>query len=390
VWYGGFTLYAGAVALFTGHEDRLWALWAVGAYAVTTLLLWLGRSWVLPLVVAIAGALAAPLAWLATHAPATAEVQVIGRSANLLLHHGTPYLPASQLSDWTSYNPYLPMMEIFGLPRSAGLHGLAGDPRVWLSIATIGLLWMAFAVAAPHRVIGCRPCQGEVLRATALAVASPVVAFPLALGITDPPVIALLCLALACARRGWLLRAGLALGAACAMKSTAWLAIPVLAAMIWVQYAPRLAGRFAAMAIGVTGVLAVAAAPTAMASPEAMLQNTVAFPLGLTKHKTPAASPLPGHLLASVGSVGHWTAVTLMVLFALGYVVWLVLRPPQDVRAVTWRLAIGYAVMFALAPATRWGYFAYPVGLLGWLYLTSEKRLIPEKPADPERAVAAV
>jgi hypothetical protein len=27
-------------------------------------------------------------------------------------------------------------------------------------------------------------------------------------------------------------------------------------------------------------------------------------------------------------------------------------------------------VMFTLAPATRWGYFVYPVGLVGWMVLT--------------------
>jgi hypothetical protein len=26
--------------------------------------------------------------------------------------------------------------------------------------------------------------------------------------------------------------------------------------------------------------------------------------------------------------------------------------------------------MFALAPATRWGYFVYPIGLVGWMVLT--------------------
>jgi hypothetical protein len=26
--------------------------------------------------------------------------------------------------------------------------------------------------------------------------------------------------------------------------------------------------------------------------------------------------------------------------------------------------------MFTLAPATRWGYFVYPIGLVGWLLLT--------------------
>ena len=29
--------------------------------------------------------------------------------------------------------------------------------------------------------------------------------------------------------------------------------------------------------------------------------------------------------------------------------------------------------MFTLAPATRWGYFVYPLGLLGWLALTQRQ-----------------
>ena len=26
--------------------------------------------------------------------------------------------------------------------------------------------------------------------------------------------------------------------------------------------------------------------------------------------------------------------------------------------------------MFTLAPATRWGYFVYPIGLVGWMFLS--------------------
>jgi hypothetical protein len=100
------------------------------------------------------------------------------------------------------------------------------------------------------------------------------------------------------------------------------------------------------------------------------MQNTVLFPLGLSKYKTPAASPLPGHLLASTGMAGHWAAVALLVTAGLGFAVSLVVRPPDSARAAAWRLAVGLAVMFTLAPATRWGYFVYPIGLAGWLLLT--------------------
>ena len=48
----------------------------------------------------------------------------------------------------------------------------------------------------------------------------------------------------------------------------------------------------------------------------------------------------------------------------------LIVRPPADGRAAAWRLALGLAVMFTLAPATRWGYFVYPIGLVGWMVLT--------------------
>jgi hypothetical protein len=381
--FGGFTIYAWAVAIFTGHADRAWAVWAFGAYALTALLLWFGRGWLLPLTVALSGALAAPTLWLVTRAPATAEVQVIGRSALHLLKYGTPYLPASQLSDWTSYNPYLPVMELFGLPRSAGLKGLLGDPRIWLALVTIALLAAAFTVMSPHRLRDCKDCRARVATLTAIAVASPVIAFPLALGITDPPVIALLCLTLAWAYRGKLVRVGLVLAAACAMKATAWPAIPVIAIMAWARYTPRAAARFGATTIGATGLLALLAAPAAMAQPDAVVQNTVEFPLGLTRHKTPAASPLPGHILAVLGPAGHWAAVALMAAAAVAFVAWVLLRPPRTAQAVAWRLAVGYAAVFVLAPASRFGYFAYPLGLLGWLVLTksfSSERTVQTPP----------
>lgn len=369
-WYGGFAVYAGIVALITGHADRIWAVWAVGAYGLTAALLWLTRDWIVPIVVSVVGALILPTAYLAKHGPLIAEVEVIGRSAAHLLQTGTPYLPVDQLTGWMDYNPYLPIMDIFGLPGAAGLKGLAGDPRVWETLFTAALLGLALAIMAPDNPLRCRGCRNDVIRQTAFALASPVIAFPLALGITDPPIIALLCLALACAARGWILRAGLVLGAACAMKYTAWPAIPVMLAMILVREGPRVAVRFTSLTVVFTGLLSIMAAPDAMASPASVLQNTLAFPLGLAKHKTPAESPLPGHELAGMGPTGHTIAVALLIAAGVAFLFWLWYRPPRDIRAVTWRLALGFAIMFTLAPATRWGYYVYPLVLLGWLALT--------------------
>jgi hypothetical protein len=324
-----------------------------------------------PLLVALAGALAAPVTWLITRVSPTAEVAVISRSAVLLLQHGSPYLPQGQLATWLSYNPYLPLMALFGLPRALGASGLLGDPRLWLTATSFALIWAAFAIAAPHR--HCESCRRHVWMSTVFITASPVIAFPLAVGITDPPVIALLFVTLALiARPSNLRHAAMALGVACAMKATAWPAVPVFTAMLAARDAAKAAWRFLGATLGVAVVLAAALAPAALTNPYAFLQNIVLFPLGLTKHKTPAASPLPGHLLAMTGMAGHWAAVGLLLVAGLGFAISLIVRPPLDAPAVAWRLALGLAVMFTLAPATRWGYFVYPIGLVGWLVLTRQ------------------
>jgi hypothetical protein len=370
---GAFAIYATALALDTGHADRTWAIWAAAGYGVTTVILWLTRHknvpLIWPLLVSLAGALAAPLTWLATRVEPTAEVKVISQSAVLLLQHGTPYLPQGQLTGWVSYNPYLPVMAVFGMPKALGATGLWADPRVWLTAVSIALIFAAFSIAAPHR--HCDGCRHGVLLSTVFIAASPVIAFPLAVGITDPPVIALMFLTLALiARPSGLIKAAAALGVACAMKATAWPAVPVFTAMLAARDGARKAWRFAAATIVIAGVLAVVMAPEALANPYSFLQNTVLFPLGLTKHKTPAASPLPGHLLADTGPAGHWAAVGLLAAAGVAFVVWLIVRPPRDARAAAWRLAIGLTAMFTLAPATRWGYFVYPIGLVAWLLLT--------------------
>jgi phosphatidylinositol alpha-1,6-mannosyltransferase len=172
------------------------------------------------------------------------------------------------------------------------------------------------------------------------------------------------------ARPSGLIKAAAALGVACAMKATAWPAVPVFTAMLAARDGVKKAWRFAAATLLIAGVLAVVLAPMGLANPYTFLQNTVLFPLGLTKHKTPAASPLPGHLLADTGMAGHWAAVGLLVAAGVAFVVWLIVRPPRDARAAAWRLAVGLTVMFTLAPATRWGYFVYPIALVGWLLLT--------------------
>jgi hypothetical protein len=384
-------VYAVAAAVLSGGRDQVWSIWAACGYAVALVMLWRwpGRQGLLAAVlVSVALAVLAPLLWLSVAYPLEDGMAVIDRAASLLLHHGTPYLAADQVTRWLSYNPYLPVMTLFGLPSAAGLGGLAGNSGVWIAAGTVAVLAAAFRIAVPHR--GCPACRRDALLATAIAVASPVVGLNLAVITTDPPVLALIVLALALAARSAATSraagpagarvagaraagAGIALGVACDLKSTAWLAVPVLAAMFAARDGARTAIRFVVASLVTVAVLIAALAPAALTSrreADALIQNSVLFPLGLTKFKTPAESLLPGHLLTSMGTAGHALSVGLLLAAGLGIAISLVIRPPRDVAAAAWRLAIGLALMFLLGPQVRFGYFIYPLGLVGWLALT--------------------
>jgi hypothetical protein len=226
-----------------------------------------------------------------------------------------------------------------------------------------------------------------------------VVGLNLAVITTDPPVLAFMLLALALsavpagakATAARTAGAGIALGVACDLKSTAWLAVPVMAAMFAARDGARAAYRFLAAVLVTVLALIALLAPAVLfkrSAATALVQNSVLFPLGLTRYKTPAESLLPGHLLSSLGTAGHVVSVGLLLAAGLAIAVSLVIRPPRDVPAAIWRLAIGLTLMFLLGPNVRFGYFIYPFGLLGWLALTQSGR--PEAPEFEAEAAASV
>jgi Glycosyltransferase family 87 len=389
ITFAAFAAFAGLVAIFSGGDDGIWGAWAACGYGVTAIAVWRWPDSLAAILPALIFGLAAPLAWLAIRAPGTPDVETVTRSASLLLHHGSPYLPRGQLVSWKDYNPYLPAMTAFGLPKAAGLPGLLGDPRPWLAVASAAVFAVAFSLGMPHRARRCASCRGDVLRYAVLAVASPICALSLAVGITDPPLLALMCLALALtARRSQPALAGLVIGVACAMKAIAWPALPVIAAMLASRDGTRTAARFCIASVVTAAALVVAMAPALLTRRSGFLENTVLFPLGATPQHTPAASPLPGHLLAVTGPAGHAAAICLVVVAALAVAASLVVRPPADTRAATWRLAIGLALLFALAPDARFGYFAYPAALVGWLAITGRAQAAAAGTAAPEAATA--
>src|ERR1700761_291638 len=270
--------------------------------------------------------------------------------------------------------PYLPVMALFGLP---GALGLPGKTWPWLIAGTFLLLYATFLVTLGGR-------RRDALGQAAFWLACPVMAFPLTMGITDPPVIALTCLALALLARGLAasrgrdgsrdtILAAVVLGGACAMKYTAWPALAIVAVMVAARCGARSAVRFTAVVLATAAGLVAALAPAALRHPASILQNTVAYPLGLTSAKSPAQSPLPGHLLAALGSGGHLAALVLLT--AAGLATWasLVLSPPATPAAAARRIAIGLTALFLLSPATRFGYFIYPISLYAWAVLADRE-----------------
>jgi hypothetical protein len=394
-WLVVFAGYAAAVAMVSqaAHEN-VWGVCAVVGYAVAAVTAWRWPGSAAPLVIGLAGAVIVPAVLIATHWPGSGETTVVTRAAILLLHHGNPYL-SGHLRSAQAYNPYLPGMSLFGLPKAVGLPGVLGNPTAWMGAASAVLVAAAIGAGLPGST--WRRAQGRttVLRNTALAVLSPVLALPITLGMTDPPVIALICLSLACATRpadsrpastaatcepspGGAARhritaaglAALTIGVACALKATAWPALLAIAALVAARNGRRAAARFTAIAAATAIVLIGALAPALVSHPGSFVDNIIAYPLGLTHHRTPAASPLPGHLLASTGTAGHIAAIALLLLAAAALGVSFLLRPPRSIQAAAILLAVGFILLFTLAPATRFGYFAYPAALLGWLGLT--------------------
>jgi hypothetical protein len=372
-WYLAFAAFAAALAVASGQPiERCWGTWAAIGYATAAAITAAAprrrerQAAAVALGGAAGGATVAPLAWQAfaglPSRGGEGSLTVITQAGGQLLRHGTPYLPAAGLTHVLAYDPYEPLMAVFGLPAAAGLTGWPASPRLWLALAGAAGVYLAF------RLPGAPPRQA--LRSTALALASPVLALPLATGGTDLPVIALLCAALALAERAPR-RAALAAGLACALKAIAWPAVPVIAALLAATRGTRAGWRFTTTA-AVTAVAAMAVtAPAALSYPGATVQNAILFPLGRTSHRSPAASPLPGHLLATAGPAGTWAALAVLAVAVAAFAWWLARRPPRTARSAAVLLAAGLTAAVTLAPAARWGYYACPLALLGWLTLSA-------------------
>ncbi|WP_244162991.1 glycosyltransferase 87 family protein [Streptomyces bungoensis] len=318
-----------------------------------------------PAVVAVVGALVVPLLYLTVISKEQMEVGVVERAADLLFASGNPYRPTPHVV--RDFNPYLPGMALFGIP-----HMLFGDSpfssaRLWFLVGFLAAMACAIRVLTSGRDGEARRAgtpRGVTGRTGVLWLsACPVVALPLTIGGVDPPVIGLMCLALAFTQRGDAGRAGLALGAAAALKWTAWPAIPVLVAVLAIRGGRRAALKCAAASVGIALVTVL---PVAVAHSGAFYRNVVLYPSGLGPTASSAQSPLLGRLITALVPHGEAVTMALIALSAAGVGLSLLIRPPRSPVAGADRLALGLTLAIVLSPATRIGYAIYPVVLLTW------------------------
>lgn len=333
-------------------SQQAWGLSAAVGYGCAALVaLRSSTAWArTPALIAVTGALVVPLLYLTVIGKAQMEVGVVERAADLLFSSGTPY--NSQPRVTAEFNPYLPGMALFGVPHLLFGGSLFASARLWFLVGFFAAVVGAMRVLDDHRRTGLF-----------WLAACPLVALPLAIGGVDPPVIGLICLALAFGHRGDAGRAGLAVGVAATLKWTAWPAVPVLLALLAVRRGRRAALRCGTTAVGVA-VLAVL--PVALVDGAAFYVNAVLYPLGLGPTASSAQSPLLGHLIVSLVPHGKSVTLVLIALSAAAVGASLLVRPPLTAVAAADRLALGLALAIALSPATRVGYAVYPVVLLAW------------------------
>lgn len=325
--------------------------------------------------IALWGAVIVPLVIFVVAGMRQLEVSVIERAGQLTVVRGTPYLDNPATVD--DVNPYLPGMALFGLPRTAldtqGPLAYLGDARLWCAAALFGCL------IAARRVLGSQTHEPGMK----MLMASPVVALPLVVSGIDLPLIGCICLSLACAVRGRPIAAGCALAVACAVKWTAWPALAVVVALAVRRDGWRAGLRIAT--VTVVGTL-LAMVPSSLLSMRSLIEQVFAFPTGQGVLATPAASPLPGKLLADLGAAGRYTALALLAAAAIAVAVSLVVRPPLTMLAAADRLSVGLCAAFLLAPAGRFGYFAVPIFISLWARLVRADRPRLDVPGSLDRS----
>lgn len=401
--------YSAALALTDKHYSfRIWAVFATVGYGVAFIhTCWLWRTprmrsgwwrsrWVGIGIVAVIGMLA-PLATLVIRRlaggdwsyvagawSAQPEVWVIERAAGLLLETGSPYLDIStldRLPEVHDYTPYGPVMALLGLPRA-----LFGGTAVGDALTDGRLVFALVAVLCAWASLRLLNMPHVPIRAAQLAVVFPLTALTWATAGQDLAIVGLLVLAAALMTAGRTRGAGAVLGLAASAKLIVLPAVIVFAFFVTARQGKKALLYFLAPFITVCAVVNV---PVVLRNPAAFVENVLRFPAGFGAVSSPAASPLPGHLLASTGFAGRVFVFALLGTAALAILVWLVRQPPRTGSDALLRVAVGLGAFTLLTPATRFGYLIYPAVLLGAALVFAGRSVTPPGTGDPGSSTTA-
>jgi hypothetical protein len=170
------------------------------------------------------------------------------------------------------------------------------------------------------------------------------------------------------------------------MKATAWPAVIIAFIYVVATAGWRRAWQFTGV---VAAVLVVCLGPFLVTHGKSLVINTIEFPLGLAHVPSAASSPLPGHLIAQTGHLGHSIVVGMLIATVVGIGLWLVIRPPRTVESATIRLVVALTLLFVIAPSTRFGYFIYPAALLIWMLVCRTCRAEKELPGEAPTPLAS-
>ncbi|MGC1419230.1 MAG: glycosyltransferase 87 family protein [Acidimicrobiales bacterium] len=384
-------LYAlsGVFALVLGWRSDQAAQWqwgylAFGPYLFAAALAWglrrakvrrVNSSRLALLVLVMLGTVVIPLGFEAHWRHAQPEVGVIARSATAVSKGKDPYrtyMHDGHLVDvipgrpaYESFFPYFPLMSVFGLPTALTHKGKGlTDPRIAMSLMT--LLASALALGL------LRASREKKIRIAQVLLALPTGALFLSTGGDDMPILALLLLGVVALQRKSNYLAGVSFGVAAAMKLTAW---PMAAGALLV--ARERDGRPAWKKVGliITAIVVVTVTPFVLHAPGAFVSNVFAFPLGLAGVASPAASALPGHILAG------WWHPFVHILAPAAFVVggyfaarYLKHHWPLSLSQLLALLSVTMLVVMCVASATRIGYVIYPLNFALWSWVCQEKK----------------
>jgi hypothetical protein len=249
---------------------------------------------------------------------------------------------------------------VYAIPGAlAGSESGIFDARIWMTLVTLALVLVGLGLL--------RAPPTKTFRLFQVMVVLPTGSLFMATGGDDLPILALCFVAVALASRRRVWATGLVLGIVAAMKLTAWPIALAIAVTVHDQHGRRAWGR---VTLAAATVVACVVAPFFVHSPRAFVTNVFAFPLGLSGVHSPAASPLPGHILHTVWAPAGHVFLLLVCLVGLYFLVRDLRRTwPWDLSRALRVVAIAMAVVFAAAPATRIGYLVYPVDLWLWAWV---------------------